>query len=1099
MATTRRASNLKKPWAWLAALAALGLVLASSTALYVVNPSVKLTLPWWTAIAAPAAIYALILPLCVPGLRAGGWLAGFGILALLHLALGATTAWLYSVVTFLPVRQFVASAFWSFPPALVLDMVGALVMTLPFLDALAPRPAGKKSVRPAAPKPVAADAKGRESWVRGSGPVKAGAGERTLVMGGPPLSASAAGAGFGLATGGVTTGVVTTAGAATTEAPRPPVAEPERPPVIQDVPAWRDVPAWPEVPAWQEVPAEPELSPALPNVGEDPLVPAATLSSTNGVQSEILEDMSTAPETREAPEAALPDFRQALKELFGDLATEETPPADVTEPSEPPAAPVTAASEPTEAGSMIRIPFERVSGQLPPGAFRLPLHQVGAQLVERDMLLVPQSLIVPQLGEGVVQVEWDVVAGQFPPEVFAVPLSEVAPRIVNGRLLLPLDEIVRQLSRDVFTASLAREPMAMPGFEEFPAPFRPPGWGEGRAAVEITPAAGPQEMSAHATSVDMVADVEPAEPETIAIEVPDADLVAHDLGLASLPPVVPVVEPVRIPPIEFVPPERVEDAAAEPASEFAAAEGLAVEAEPAPENIVEIDEVPAVIDVDSLLEDLHATTASPVAPPDVAVPHVVPSDIAPPNVVESSAAAVTVPTEPVIRISFERVMTQLPPGVFRVPLAQVATRLAAGHVLLVPQSLVLSQLAEGAVHVTWEAVASQFPADVLAVPAADVSQRIVNGSLVLPLDEIMGQLPPEIFAAFMTRGPVEVPGIEGFPAPFKPIGHEEHAATLTALPPAPVVEAPASIAPPVAVAAAPPAVTQDAPPPARQEARPAGDLTPAMPAAPPAVPAVTPAAGVTRSDVSRLASLLSQDALVVDEAQIAGFTVITVGTAGLAGPSLASAAGSLSARLAGEAPWPVEQATLRAVGGALVLTPVGAGWATGAVIAVGLRASGSLARLEMLARRAAAGYAVAAQAHRPPDGARLPHLEPMPATASSEVAGMLDAFGKLTSTTFREIERGVLVHCFLPAGAAAASLAAFGCGLVSAMSAESPAGGFAPFHSAVLRSGTKRLEVRRLPSAAGPAAILIVGGTDTGRPGLARLQVERAAARLLGA
>jgi hypothetical protein len=692
-----------------------------------------------------------------------------------------------------------------------------------------------------------------------------------------------------------------------------------------------------------------------------------------------------------------------------------------------------------------------------------------------------------------VQVEWEVVAGQFPPEVFAVPLSEVAPRIVNGRLLLPLDEIVRQLSRDVFTASMSRGLTAMPGLEEFPAPFRPPGWEEGRAAVEIAPAAGPPEMPADAASVGMVADVEPAEPETIAIEVPDADLVAHDLGLASLPPAVPVVDLVRVSPIEFVPPARVEDDAAEPASELAAAADLAVEAEPAPENIVEIDEVPAVIDVDSLLEDLHAATASPGAPPDVAVP-----DIAPPDLEESSATAVTIPAEPVIRIPFERVMTQLPPGVFRVPLAQVAARLAAGHVLLVPQSLVVSQLAEGAVHVTWEAVASQFPAEVLAVPAAEVSQRIVNGSLVLPLDEIMGQLPPDIFAAFMTRGPVEVPGIEGFPAPFKPIGHKEPAATLTAPPLAPVVEAPASIAPPVAVAVATPAVIQDAPP-ARQEARPAGDLTPAMPAAPLAAPAITPADGVTRSDVSRLASLLSQDALVVDEALIEGFTVITVGTAGLAGPSLASAAGSLSARLAGEAPWPVEQATLRAVGGALVLTPVGAGWATGAVIAVGLRASGSLARLEMLARRAAAEYAVAAPSHRPPDGARLPQLEPMPATASSEVAGVLDAFGKLTPTTFRDIERGGLVHCFLPAGAAAASLAAFGSGLVSAMSAESPAGGFGPFHSAVLRSGTKRLEVRRLPSAAGAAAILIVGGADTGRPGLARLQVERAAARLLGA
>src|SRR2546423_15552340 len=89
MATRARSANLKKPWAWLAALAALCLVLASSTALYVLNPSVKLTLPWWTAIAAPAAIYALILPLCVPGLRIGGGVAGLGALGAVPLAPGA--------------------------------------------------------------------------------------------------------------------------------------------------------------------------------------------------------------------------------------------------------------------------------------------------------------------------------------------------------------------------------------------------------------------------------------------------------------------------------------------------------------------------------------------------------------------------------------------------------------------------------------------------------------------------------------------------------------------------------------------------------------------------------------------------------------------------------------------------------------------------------------------------------------------------------------------------------------------------------------------------------------------------------------------------
>ncbi len=1125
MATRARSANLKKPWAWLAALAALCLVLASSTALYVLNPSVKLTLPWWTAIAAPAAIYALILPLCVPGLRIGGWLAGFGVLSLLHVALGATTAWLYSAVTFLPIQQFVASAFWSFPPALVLDMVGSLVMTLPFLDALAPRSvnraAAKKSVRPAAAKSAAAEGKRRETWARAGGPVETATEGRTLAVGGAPLSA-AAGAAVG----------VTTAAAALTEAAGAAIAEPAPSPQLPDV--------VPEV-ASPALPPTHSVVPTHSLVVEEPLVPAPTLSSTNGVQAETLEDVPAASETAQAGPAPLPDFRQALKELFGDLATEEdSRPADAAEteelpeavePSVLPTEPVTA--RPTEVGSAIRIPFERVMGQLPPGAFRLPLHQVGAQLAEREMLVVPQALIVPQLGEGVVQVEWDVVAGQFPPEVFAVPLSEVAARIVNGRLLLPLDEIVRQLSRDVFAASMARGPVEMPGLEEFPAPFRPPGWEEGRTAVEIAPTAGAGAMPPDATASVAPVDLEP---ETFAIEVPDADLVAHDLGLASLPLVVPAVEPERTPTPGSPLLERIEDASAEPASQLAAAD-LVIEDDPVPVNLVEIDEVPADIDVNSLLDDLHAAGASPVAqssiaPPDIAerevgAPDVSPPEVAlpegalppiaipevpilevastripPPEVAEPPAVAATAATEPVIRIPFERVMGQLPPGVFRLPLAQVGARLATSRLLLVPQSVVLPQLTEGAVHVTWDAVADQFPADVLAVPAAEVTQRIANGSLVLPLDEIMGQLPPDLFAAFMTRGPLEVPGIEGFPAPFKPIGHEEPAATVAAPPPA-VVESPAPVATPVSAPPVAPGVIQERPSP-RPETSPAAGATPSVsPAAPPA-PAITTAPEVTRGDLSRLSSLLSQwDALVVDEARIGGFTVITAGAAGLAGETLASTAGTLSALLAAHAPWPVEQVTLRAVGGALVLTPVDSSWATGAVIAVGLRSGGSLARLEMLARRAAAGHAVSeatGHAHRPPDGTGLPRLEPESGPVSgAEVAEALDAFGELTVTSFRDVERDALVHCFLPPGAAAAPLAAFGCALVSAMSAESPAGGFGSFHSAVLRSGTKRLEVRRLPSAAGAAAVLLVGGADTGRPGLARLQVERAAARLLGA
>src|SRR5207245_3504138 len=142
--------------------------------------------------------------------------------------------------------------------------------------------------------------------------------------------------------------------------------------------------------------------------------------------------------------------------------------------------------------------------------------------------------------------------------------------------------------------------------------------------------------------------------------------------------------------------------------------------------------------------------------------------------------------------------------------------------------------------------------------------------------------------------------------------------------PSPVdLDTAAPVPPPVSAPPVAPGVTQERPSP-RPERSPAAGATPSVsPAAPPA-PAITTAPEVTRGDLSRLSSLLSQwDALVVDEARIGGFTVITAGAAGLAGETLASTAGALSALLAAHAPWPVEQAALRAVGGALALPPAG--------------------------------------------------------------------------------------------------------------------------------------------------------------------------------
>src|SRR6266478_3992147 len=123
-------------------------------------------------------------------------------------------------------------------------------------------------------------------------------------MGGAPLSVAAP------STDAVG---VTTAGAPLTEAPGAAVAEPEPPPELSNI-----------VP----VPS-PTLPPTLPLVVEEPLVPAPALSRTQRVQSETLQDVPAASETAHAPVALLPDFREARKELFGDLATVDSRPADV--------------------------------------------------------------------------------------------------------------------------------------------------------------------------------------------------------------------------------------------------------------------------------------------------------------------------------------------------------------------------------------------------------------------------------------------------------------------------------------------------------------------------------------------------------------------------------------------------------------------------------------------------------------------------------------------------------------------------------------------------------------------------------------------------
>jgi hypothetical protein len=750
MATSVGISNLKKPWAWLAAIAVFCLALASSTALYVVNPAVKLQLPWWAAVVAPALVYGLVLPLCVPRMRIRGWLAGFFTLVVLHVGIALATAWLYARVGLISFEQALAPALWGFPPALVLAMVGSLVMTLPFLGALAPRAtatrprAGVTPPRAGAPKqprqaPEIIPSKDRQAWAR----VSAGAEHES--------AASAA------VTQAVSVLPAMAVAAPALAEPRPALAEPR---IV---------------------------------VPDEPVVHAAPLSGVNGAAPDTAEADELIAGVDDVPPANVPDFRQALSELFGEPAAapvvEETleAPDELVAPEPSFAAAVAAdaaltSEAPAPAAAVVRIPFDRVVGQLPPGAFRVPLGQVGARLREAETLVVPLDVVVPQLGEGVVQVAWEVVAEQFPAAVFAVAPAEVKERIVNGRLLLPLDEIVRQLPPEVFAASIGRGPVEVPGIESFPAPFKP----------------------------------------------------------------------------------------------------LEQEAPPAPA----------------------------VAEPAPAVP------------VEAASVAV----------------------------APVA---AAPHVQ--------AQVTE-----------------TRSVPEPQVEQRERQGNA----EKLAALMAPWETAAF-------------------------------------------------------------------------------------------------------------------DEVQVGDFSIISVSAAGLAGSAVVAAAGRLSPVIARRAPRPVEQATLRGVGGTLVLTPVGSGWNTGTALAVGLRPGGPLARVEILARRAAAAHDPGSPSAERRDVTPAARFDTAPSPPAAVAAAEdLQAFGPLTAQSYRESASGVLIHCFVPPGASAAELAPFAWELAQAMAQGSQAGPLGSFHSAVLRSGRERFEIRRLPSAAGPAPVLVVGGADTGRPGLARLQVERAAARL---
>jgi hypothetical protein len=180
-------------------------------------------------------------------------------------------------------------------------------------------------------------------------------------------------------------------------------------------------------------------------------------------------------------------------------AASELPPSPLTVPDVPsPAAPALAAPGPEGLGGgpashstglpaplaggsrrdgaerveeVVSIPFARIADQLPAGAFTLPPERLGANLLEPGHLLVPTRLVVPQLADGYVTVAWDEVADQFPRHALAVNEATVRDGLAEGRIVLPLDEVVRRLPPELFASTLPSADVE--GLERFPLPFRP--------------------------------------------------------------------------------------------------------------------------------------------------------------------------------------------------------------------------------------------------------------------------------------------------------------------------------------------------------------------------------------------------------------------------------------------------------------------------------------------------------------------------------------------------------------------------------------------------------------------------------------------------
>jgi hypothetical protein len=492
-----------------------------------------------------------------------------------------------------------------------------------------------------------------------------------------------------------------------------------------------------------------------------------------------------------------------------------------------------------------------------------------------------------------------------------------------------------------------------------------------------------------------------------------------------------------------------------------------------------------------------------------------------------------------VRVSFDRVAGQLPLAAFHVPLDRIGPRLLEPGHLLIPQRLVLAQLPEGFVRAGWEVVAEQFPRALLSMTDEEITLRLADGQLVLPLDELVPQLPRDLFT--LSGRAVDVEGIESVPPPFQPVPAEPGEAGRTEghapdVPPHAVTkslgskaalafadepsaeEPPAEVAvledvelDPVLVGAVDgqpsslPVIDAGGRQPGSEFAEDFGDrLGPVWEggaAGPPTPDAVQRVRGMREHDVAATMDRVA--------AALAPLSPLGIGVESAEGVMLFTASGPDQGRAPGAArillpllaegcaPWPVNQLTMRGVDTVLILTPLCPTGGGAAVLVSAVPPGGVVAAVERLSLRAmAAGASDSMESPRSdPDQTGECQEEPdlvesEPPTRVRQMAGSLSALGSVTASMLRDADAERDLYLFLPEGSDVRTTGRFAGELDRVV--RRLAGSGYTFHTAVLRCGKRRLIIRLEHAATGPAAIVVAGG-QTDRPGLAARQVEAAA------